>query len=513
MITNFCFEYLKQSTRKISNPFYMKPLLVMMLLINSFNIFCQDWTLFPYQTDMYYYLEGSTSLFSCKHDSISTDGVSTNYYFNTKAPEGISHECFDSVINFEDNLYYPDSTYQMQFTQNGDSLVNYNEHFGSMPAIFKPWAAVGTSWIVPNNSPASTFPEVEITCDSIVLGSFLGVTDSLKYFSVHTETPVTGWYTIDRANYVLSKHYGLIRFLPFYKLINPKSCLDCFKCYDLIGWNGIGSSAGYTGTKWDDWLELIPGDFLKYHYSYSTPLDTGFIVSSALILNVTRYADSVVIQYENHLGEIYEYAYYKKVVVNALTSTPWRPCYVPESPYQSELDEYVGIMSRSSYFLDTMILPGSTRFSQHFITTNQQNEINCTIDSLGELKHEISWDSYFGVTSEYKSDGESFSYYSLVGGIFNGIPFLDYLPVNIDEPIINKENAINIFPNPAYNLILFQIDANSYTQYFIYDITGKCHITSQTVSGKIDISVLPKGTYILNLISDSGSSIGKFVKL
>lgn len=101
-----------------------------------------------------------------------------------KAPEGISQECFDSLINFKVDTFFSEVPYQMQFTQKGDSLINYTEYYCTMPAIFKPWAAVGTSWIVPNNAPWSTFSEVEITCDSIVLGNFLGVTDSLKYFSV-----------------------------------------------------------------------------------------------------------------------------------------------------------------------------------------------------------------------------------------------------------------------------------------------------------------------------------------
>lgn len=490
----------------------MKPLLVILLLINSFNIFCQDWALFPYQTDMYYYLEGSTSLFSCKHDSVSTDGVTTNYYFNTKAPEGISQECFDSLINFKVDTFFSEVPYQMQFTQKGDSLINYTEYYCTMPAIFKPWAAVGTSWIVPNNAPWSTFSEVEITCDSIVLGNFLGVTDSLKYFSVHTETPITGWHTIDMANYVLSKHYGLIRFLPFYYLLKPTSCPDCFKCYDLIGWNGIGSSAGYQGPKWEDWIKLVPGDFLKYHHNYSNPSGTGFYATTALILNVTHYTDSVVIQYENHLGEIFEYAYHKKALFNAITTATWRLFYLPESPYQSELDEYVGQMDRGSPMLDTISYPGYSNYFQELITTNQQNEINCTIEPLIEHKHVIRWDSYIGVMFEDKLVGDSWFNYGIVGGIINGVSFGNLQPVSIDESF-NTENAITIFPNPAYNLIQFQIDANSYTQYFIYDITGKCHITNQTVSGKIDISGLPKGTYILNLISDTGSRVGKFVKL
>ncbi len=489
----------------------MKPLLVIMLLINSFNTFCQDWALFPYQTDMYYFTEGTTNLFSCKHDSVSTIGDTINYLYNTHAPDGATQECFDSVINYEDNMFYSWPPYKMEFSGLGDSLTYYNNTYGSLPAIFKPMAAVGSSWKIYNNSDESEFSEIEISCDSIGLGNFLGFTDSLKYFSVHTVSPVTGAFTIDKATYILSKHYGLIRFLPFYQLINPTTCEDCFRCYNLIGWNAIAGSAGYKGPLWEDWIHLAPGDFLKYFYNYSNPLGTGSGFYTALIQNVTHYADSVVIQYENQLGYIYTYAYYKNALYNAISSPPWRPFYIPESPYQLELDKYIGEMYTVEQYIDTTSFPGIWRYKQYMTTIGRQSG-DCFVEPTFEYSFEIGWDSYIGVTYRSSGSPKDYSYSGLAGYVINGQTYGNYSPLSINE-LYNNKNLINIFPNPAVDFIQFQIAANSYTQCFIYDITGKCHLTCQTISGKIDISGLPKGTYILNLISDTGNQMGKFVKL
>ena len=494
----------------VKNP-VMKTILTIQLMLMSISMYSQDWILFPHQTNMYYLPVGTTALFNCNQDSTSTDGTETNYYFNIKAPNGVTQACFESVMNFDDDGYYDWPPFDMHLKGNGDSLTHYNNNFGTMPAIFKPNAAVGTSWTISNNSAESDISSIEITCDSITLGSVLGIPDSLKYYSVHTTSPITGDYTIDKATFVLSKHYGMVRFLPFHQLINPTTCTDCFRCYDLIGWHSDISAAGYEGPLWDDWIHLAPGDFLKYYHYTSAPLGIYSGYSTALIQNVTHFNDSIVIEYESNYGYALQYTYYKNAINNAINSPSWRSFYLPESANDSVIGRNVGRLFPDETGIDTITFPGVWRYKQSMRYIGTQYEPDCMVYPAFEYGQETDWDSYIGVTFESQGDPESYSYSALVGYIINGQTFGDYSPLGIDEQI--TQHPLHIFPNPVNTILNCQETTNQETQYFIYDITGKCCLSISSSSGSLSVTDLPAGTYIIEAISDTKYQSGKFVKI
>lgn len=72
---------------------------------------------------------------------------------------------------------------------------------------------------------------------------------------------------------------------------------------------------------------------------------------------------------------------------------------------------------------------------------------------------------------------------------------------------------LNIFPNPAKDVLNITSDRNI-TDYKIYSITGELvsHSVDQENNSSINISELPKGTYLLRAVSKGQSTVQTFIK-
>lgn len=86
----------------------------------------------------------------------------------------------------------------------------------------------------------------------------------------------------------------------------------------------------------------------------------------------------------------------------------------------------------------------------------------------------------------------------------------DYTGVGSRENSFEKN--LGVRPNPADNYIEFNAPGNGY--YKIFETAGRILMEGEALSGKnnVNVSALPKGTYVLRLGSDSGSSSALFVK-
>ena len=80
----------------------------------------------------------------------------------------------------------------------------------------------------------------------------------------------------------------------------------------------------------------------------------------------------------------------------------------------------------------------------------------------------------------------------------------------IDE---NENSVYTLYPNPANDKILIE-SATPVNRCEIYRLDGSMVYSLQNRSEKLEINVsdLPSGTYIINVISDDNSRIGRFVK-
>ena len=124
---------------------------------------------------------------------------------------------------------------------------------------------------------------------------------------------------------------------------------------------------------------------------------------------------------------------------------------------------------------------------------------------------QVSADSTTGYT--WRANGVGFPLVSIKLdslGALKQVQWLQALPVVGINEAVAKENAINVFPNPAQNEINFGVDASKVETILVYDITGKLKKsfavtannavinTSEFANGEYSYSVLGKDKSILN---------------
>ena len=73
----------------------------------------------------------------------------------------------------------------------------------------------------------------------------------------------------------------------------------------------------------------------------------------------------------------------------------------------------------------------------------------------------------------------------------------------------NISNLIDLFPNPSSKYIDVNID--SVLEAVVFDLLGK-ELIRENITGRLDISSLEQGTYILNLSDGINTSTHKIIK-
>lgn len=76
------------------------------------------------------------------------------------------------------------------------------------------------------------------------------------------------------------------------------------------------------------------------------------------------------------------------------------------------------------------------------------------------------------------------------------------------------EGEFNIFPNPVLDVLRVQINGTDKAELLLYDLTGKLQKRADSISGgtQIDLSDLPVGVYMLQMLSEDGVAVQKVVK-
>ena len=73
----------------------------------------------------------------------------------------------------------------------------------------------------------------------------------------------------------------------------------------------------------------------------------------------------------------------------------------------------------------------------------------------------------------------------------------------------NISNLIDLFPNPSSKYINVNID--SVLEAVVFDLLGK-ELIRENITGRLDISSLDSGTYILNLTDGTNTLTHKIIK-
>ncbi len=155
---------------------------------------------------------------------------------------------------------------------------------------------------------------------------------------------------------------------------------------------------------------------------------------------------------------------------------------------------------------------------QNVVEWNSPNRLVFNRVTDGVFTATFTPDTYYG------ADVDGFSF------VFNGYPntagdwdaeakaydaeqnCADFLYYFADEPASIGKNemvAVKAFPNPATEMVNFEIDANDFT-ISLFDLSGKVVATSTTAS--INISELNAGAYIYKVATEKGMATGKVTK-
>lgn len=101
-----------------------------------------------------------------------------------------------------------------------------------------------------------------------------------------------------------------------------------------------------------------------------------------------------------------------------------------------------------------------------------------------------------------------------VNGSIVGIDDFYFKSILMSTPQLEKEGALQLFPNPVIDNLTINSNENNEGNYFIYDASGKVVLTgtSNSVDQKINVASLDKGIYSIILTTKTGSYSQKFVK-
>ncbi len=88
---------------------------------------------------------------------------------------------------------------------------------------------------------------------------------------------------------------------------------------------------------------------------------------------------------------------------------------------------------------------------------------------------------------------------------------LDFLPRTLSTNDFSK-NGFKIFPNPVSNELFISAENLQITEISIYSISGQLIFKSNKDESSVDVSALKNGIYFIEITSDQGKMIKKFIK-
>jgi hypothetical protein len=428
--------------------------------------------------------------------SLNINGVDY-LYFNAKSE--ISENCYSKLRKEFENIDWIKNPNKIDsLLQTGDTIL-FIASFSSLldTFIFKPYCKVGDSWIT---------NLIKIECTEVNVAHILGMQDSIKVFKC------TG-AAYDTIEFVLSKSYGLIKFLPFNEFIWHDVNSNFVPYFELIGFTKSDISKGYIQPDFSKYFHLSIGDILfwrDYSVQYDTfPESTTYHIDSITFVYISD--DSVYYDYTrtdfNERGEVVHIGYYssyhlRKVegkVVENLTS--WFGLYFYE--YQP-----IRVFLIKSVFLkiendDTITfveyeLPGL------FIDTT-----NCYVGYMADYDLTVGFSTREGLIFQASySWGEEST--TLMGSIIKGEKYGTVEIPTILKAI--KDDQIIIYPNPVIDYITINSQNQGINNIELYDITGNLILT-KPYAEKLNIIQISPGIYILRLIDNSNRLINlKIIK-
>lgn len=497
----------------------MKKILFFLFILFSFRSYSGDWELFPLGQKTYFSYQDDTvtKVEVYAMDSVVSNGSVDSLYFRKKLPYSQPSACNFDSIRLSQWSGIPEFLID-SLIKNSDTTFYYSSQ-STLPFYFVTSAVVGQSWTITSDFPANDYNQITITCDSLIVGTFVGLTDSVKVFSMTASGVSPGQIPVDNFIIKLSKNYGLIEFVPLNRFLAHPSYKDFFTM-KLIGIESDSVQAYYKQPAFSDYFDLSPGDILFWDYylyfiQSPFPADFHFYYRDS-ITNVAIYPDSVIYTYDRMKEDtdmvvtqtFNNHMYFRKSNLEqlCLMKPDWYAFgdidYLETLPYISSYSQYwesdgISLIIDSSSG-DTITSSALSTFG------NTLNFNNCNYTSVVDYYKAITLDSKRGVTSIIRGPESMTLTGSRINGIQNG-----NITLNVEKQN-DSRSVFRIFPNPAIGTITFHSDVDlKNSEYFIYNISGQLVDQNEYNGGEINISILSSGIYIVKLKTHSGSITGK----
>lgn len=485
----------------------------------------QDWALFPLEQRSYYADSigiDRASVHMSLFDSTRTTIEGLVSYTRRKLPIEGAGDCTPEVLAF---MYMPASDpYAIDSLVERNDTVFYSYLSITSPFYFLPRASLGQSWTVVSSYSGNTYPDITITCSAIEEATFLGVTDSVKTFSLvgGGSAPSINAHVIR-----LSKNHGLIQFVPFQQFLYHPS-YQPFQSLDMVGIEQGGVAQGLLAPTFEDFFHPIAGDILLWEQEFVS----GWILNPSWvkfhrdsIVQVTTTVDSIVVEYDRTTLDVDSSIDQSFGLVNVIRRSVLQDL-VQSSPHwfvaadvevngwnYAQWGTSSVVWREEAHEVRTPPTWADTVFTISLGSGLQLVDTTvCEVGEIADIFYEVAFDTRAGVIRLCDDWNMSTHCVTLIASRIDG----DLQgAINLSVPPLRNEGsgALRLYPVPAEDrLFLSGVDQNPKPRYRVIDRTGSVVLEGVFDGSSITVGSLPSGLYGLMLISDDAVRVETFVK-
>ena len=459
----------------------------------AIGLYGQEWSLFPENQRSFYEISSNNQQLwvdSFMTDSVRQSNDSVWFYFNSKLSGNF---CIDlQTMKRYDNYYsfsgplFADSGYTFADT----SWVFFKVNDDLYRCKFALNAKPGDSWFLLDSM-------ITIRCDSLVQDEIFGQADSIKYFSIDNVTVKSS----RSISFALSKHFGLLNFIPFYQLISSWSFSASIE--SLMGCQIDSVVYGSVIPEFKDFFHLSANDVIYWLYDSEPddifqPSESYYFKDS--IIGVFKTDDSVVYDfvsfYNNAWGEVQRKVYRKDDYQNFLKMNSNSGTFATGVPfdYYSEGDD--GLLHWQA---DDLIMRDTLTSIDFIYEGISLSTSECELVSIYDVGLSFRLDTRFGI-SEYCTMGWGFLCHTVVGAVIDGKKWgKTSLPSDITE---RKNDPFVIYPNPCNEILTVKINVGGTFYFRITDINGRVIKQNRFENSGINMDDVNPGIYYFELFNE-----------
>jgi hypothetical protein len=486
----------------------MKPILILLTSLAPIVSHAQEWDLFPLgQRSYYHHTAGWYGPAVSLHlmDSVKQTPDGDVLYFRRAMGIPGAGGCMDEILAAEIFTEVPDPNPIDSLVSRNDTIF-YHHHEVNEPFYFLPKAVVGQSWIITSSYPGNGYDQITITCTAIAEETFLGITDSVKTFTMEANGTLAGQTPVSDFQFRLSKHHGLLELVPFRSFLIHPASLD-FVAMPLVGLERDGEAHGFRQPRFHDYFHLSVGDILVWRRDFNPGSwqDPGWtryyrdsITSVSITADTVRYTLDRITEMETgeivySLGQqrIFTHAHYGTAVENA---TYWFAIGIMGiEPFEGMIwSNGPMLLSQHPVTMDTVV-------RMAFAAGNHAVWLDgCEVADVFDLGDHYELNTIAGVVKRCQYMSQDVDCQELIAWRIDGITYNDISLNTARLPA--AQDRLFVHPNPVRDVLYVSgMEALSPVPYRISDTLGARVAEGVFNGGPIDVASLPRGLYLLHL--------------